>query len=119
MVRRLGICGLSVLVLFVLACQVQADGGTLKWDAPTSGGEVAGYEVHYGESSSNLNKSIDVGLATECPLSDLETQDNTTYYIAVRAYNSNRQYGPFTEPPLPWASSDSTPPDPPWGMAAE
>jgi hypothetical protein len=54
------------------------------WNPSSSG--VAGYELCYGKFSGNYDYVVDVGNNTSCSISSLE--EGTTYYFAVKAYDS-------------------------------
>jgi len=58
----------------------------LAWDASASAG-VAGYQLYYGTVSHNYNNVLSAGNTTGATLGGLKT--GTTYYIAVRAYDSS------------------------------
>jgi hypothetical protein len=63
---------------------------TLAWDAPTTNTDgspltdVAGYKVHYGTSSGNYTKVIDVGHVKTYKIEGLRSD---TYYFAVTVYD--------------------------------
>ena len=59
---------------------------TLAWDASTDS-NIAGYKVHYGNSSGSYQAVIDVGKTTSCTISTL--LDGTTYYFAATDYNTS------------------------------
>ncbi len=64
---------------------------TLAWDAPLNSDgtpilNVAGYNVHYGTSSGNYDKTVNTGTRSTCTISGLAPG---TYYIAVTCYDSS------------------------------
>jgi hypothetical protein len=63
------------------------------WDASTS--PVAGYEIYYGTSSSQYDYVVDVGNNTSCSISGLV--EETTYYFAAKAYNTEGYKSAFSE----------------------
>jgi hypothetical protein len=89
---------------------------TLKWDPPSQG-TATGYKVHYGKSSSAPATSVNVGNTTQYYLDNAPLAENTTYYFWVSAYNSAGE-SPKTGP-IPYKTSDSTPPVPPTGVTAK
>lgn len=64
---------------------------TLSWDAPTTNTDgtpltdLAGYKIHYGTSSGNYTKMIDVGNVTTYVVSNLVPG---TYYFTVTTYDT-------------------------------
>ena len=58
----------------------------LAWDATTDP-DIAGYKIHYGNSSGSYQAAIDLGKTTTCTISNL--LDGTTYYFAVTDYNTS------------------------------
>ena len=66
---------------------------TLTWNAST--GPVAGYMVHYGETSGSYQYSVDVGNNTSCTISGLDL--HKTYYYAVTAYDSDNNESDYSE----------------------
>jgi len=67
---------------------------TVAWDE-NSETDIAGYKLHYGSTSGNYEYSVDVGNNTSCSISGL-TED-TTYYLAATAYNTNNVESSFSE----------------------
>jgi hypothetical protein len=63
---------------------------TLAWDAPTTNTDgspltdVAGYKVHYGTSSGNYTRVIDVGHVKTYKIEGLRSD---TYYFTVTVYD--------------------------------
>ena len=62
-----------------------ADQIILAWD-PNSEPNLGGYKLYYGLSSGNYTARVDVGNQTEHTVTGL--QPGTTYYFAVKAYDS-------------------------------
>ena len=58
----------------------------LAWDAP--GSDPAGYKLHYGTSSANYTKSVNVGKTTNHTISDLD--EGNTYYLPSPALYLNQ-----------------------------
>src|SRR5436309_5237937 len=56
---------------------------TLAWDIETDP-NVTGYRLHYGTSSGNYTKTVDVGNATTATIADITV--GNTYYFVVTAY---------------------------------
>ena len=59
---------------------------TLAWDVSTNS-NIAGYKVHYGNSSGSYQAVIDVGNTTTCTIPAL--LDGTTYYFAASDYTTS------------------------------
>jgi len=74
---------LSVLTVF-FATNVFAGQVNLAWNAST--GSVSGYKVYYGTASGNYASNVSAGTATTTTVSGLT--DGSTYYFAVKAYDS-------------------------------
>ena len=53
---------------------------------PSSDSQVTGYDLSYGTSSGSYSQTLNVGPSISTTVSGLN--DGTTYYFAVRAYNS-------------------------------
>lgn len=100
---------------FVFAASAFA-GPMLAWDPPATG-EVTGYRLYYGTTSGSYSERIDVGANTTYAISDLSLADSTTYFFAVRAFNSGGE-GPASNE-VSWTSGDNTPPLPPQGIVVE
>jgi hypothetical protein len=79
----------SLITLTVAS--IQAAEIHLTWDEPMTDSEgspltnVAGYKVHYGQSSRDYDFARDVGNVLSIILDDLE--EAQTYYITVTAYD--------------------------------
>ena len=63
------------------------------WDASTP--TVAGYEIYYGTISGQYDHVVDVGNNTSCSISGLVAE--TTYYFAVKAYDSEGYKSEYSE----------------------
>jgi hypothetical protein len=74
------------------------------WDRSPSS-DVAGYVVYYGAQSRQYEYEEDCGDVTECELFSLD--DQTTYYIAVRAYDWSGQMSDYSDEVVFDGSSDS------------
>lgn len=62
--------------------------------SPSPDHRAVGHNIYYGTTSSFSNK-VDIGTATSVLISNLE--ENTTYYFAATAYDSNRRESPFSD----------------------
>jgi len=108
MIRRLIFIGTAILIFFVAVPFIHAAGVDLAWDAPSSGGTVAGYKVYWkaaGGSYSDANSMAVVG-KTSCTVSGLD--EAKQYYFIVKAYNDAGMSPPSNE--VTWSYSDATPP---------
>lgn len=76
----------SIIISICLAA-FNLNAGTIEieWDPPLTG-ETSGYKVYYGPSSGDYQWTKDAGAATSTILTDLD--DCTTYFWAIKAYNS-------------------------------
>ncbi len=74
------------LILFLSTTYVYSAQVTLAWN-PNSESDLAGYKVHYGNSSGNYSSNVDVGNQTGYTISNLVVND--TYFIATTAYDIN------------------------------
>ncbi len=83
--RIRGICRLAVIGLAIAGAAVPSWAGSigLTWD-PAAG--ASGYRVYYGTASRQYTASLDVGNVTTAAISGLG--NCTTWYLAVKAYNS-------------------------------
>lgn len=59
---------------------------SLAWD-PSPDSAVVGYRIYYGTTSGNWTNQIDIGNQTSVSLTGFVPQ--TTYYLTVKAYDSN------------------------------
>jgi hypothetical protein len=66
----------------------------VKWDRSPSS-DVAGYVVYYGTQQRQYEYEEDCGDILECKLFSLD--DQTTYYIAVRAYDWSGQMSDYSD----------------------
>jgi hypothetical protein len=82
---------LAPLALAAAAIDARAAQITLAWNAPAVNcdgsplTDLEGHVVYYGTAPGEYHASVDVGLATEATITDL--QAGGTYYFAVQAYN--------------------------------
>ena len=91
----------------------------LRWEASIN--EVIGYRVYYGVTQDNFPFMIDVGNATECPISIFKLKEGVPYYFVVRSYNnatSESVDSNVIEYIIEYSSSgdDQTPPLPPQNL---
>jgi hypothetical protein len=63
--------------------------------SPSPSPDVTGYVVYYGTQSRQYEYEEDCGDVTECELFSFD--DQTTYYIAVRAYDWSGQMSDYSE----------------------
>jgi IPT/TIG domain-containing protein/VCBS repeat protein len=80
-------CSFAILVLLTLlssATELRAATVTATWN-PNPEVNIAGYQLSYGTKSGSYTTTIDVGKVTSTTLT---LADGTTYYFAVRAYNT-------------------------------
>ena len=74
---------LLISLIFILNCQpTHAAEISLAWNS-TDG--ATGYKLYYGFESSDYPFVVDVGLSTQCTVSDLDL--GRSYYFTVTAYN--------------------------------
>ena len=106
-VRRVPLLILLCAVSLVLCAAVAETATvTLAWDP--SSDPVAGYKVHYGETSQNYQYHVDVKNNTSCSISGLE--EGETYYFAATAYNTNNVESEFSEELAHTVAYQSPPP---------
>jgi hypothetical protein len=74
---------LSLLVLF--AGPAHPAEVNLEWD-PNMEADLAGYKIHYGTTSGQYDRHIDVGNMTQYTITGL---DDGVYYFAATAYNTS------------------------------
>jgi hypothetical protein len=103
---------IAAAIVFFATAPVMA--ATLYWNA--SSGEVTGYKVYYGTSSSSPSSSVNVGNVTQYSLDKLALKEMTQYYFSVSAYNAAGESPRST--PVAYTPSDATPPAPPTGLKA-
>ncbi len=73
---------ITALILSLNCQTVHATDVSLSWDASQG---ATGYKVYYGFASQNYPFIIDIGLWTQCTISNLDF--GKTYYFNVTAYN--------------------------------
>jgi hypothetical protein len=73
---------LIVILTPILAPAAQV---SLSWNKST-GSNVIGYKMHYGNYSRNYQYTVDVGNSTSCTIAGLT--DGKTYYFAATAYDT-------------------------------
>ena len=74
------------LITLFFAATAHAAQVQLAWNAST-GPNLGGHNLHYGQTSGNYTSTIDVGNKTSYTVSGL--QDGKTYYFAVTAYDTS------------------------------
>ena len=79
------LCAVVVFSLAGVTAVQAAESVTLAWNANTEP-DLAGYIVEYGTVSHHYAQSLTIGNATQLTVTGL--QADTTYYFAVRAYNT-------------------------------
>ena len=75
------------LLFFLSGLNAHAGQVSLAWDAST-GSNVGGYKLSYGQQSGSYATTVDVGKTTSYTIANL--QDGSTYYFAVKAYDTAR-----------------------------
>lgn len=75
----------------LFASKLQAATLTLAWDPSAN---ATGYLVYYGTRSGTYVTQVDVGSMTSVPVGGLA--DGSTYYFAVKAYDSTGLQSPFS-----------------------
>jgi hypothetical protein len=84
----------------------------LQWKAST--GDVTGYNVYYGTSSSSPSNKVTVGNVTSYSIDKLPMVENKQYFFCVSAYN---QVGESKQSAsVAYTPADCTPPFPPVGL---
>jgi hypothetical protein len=91
------------LILFLSTTYVYSAQVTLAWN-PNSESDLAGYKIHYGNSSGNYSSNVDVGNLTSYTISDLV--DGNVYYFTATAYDFSGNESAYSEE----AIYDTTPP---------
>ena len=66
---------------------------SLAW-AHSTGPDVAGYIMHYGNYSGNYQHTVNVGNSTSCAISGLN--EGTTYYFAASAYDTQQNESDYS-----------------------
>jgi len=77
---------LAGTLLFAAKSQAQSANVTLAWN-PSTGGDVAGYDIDYGTSSGNYTVGVPVGNVTNATIKGLTP--GVTYYFVATAYDSS------------------------------
>ncbi len=72
------------IVLALVSQPAQAAEVALSWDSCNG---ATGYKIYYGLESRNYSYVVDIGLWTQCTVSDLDP--DRIYYFAVTAYNES------------------------------
>jgi hypothetical protein len=85
--------GILVFIMVLFSQHAYATGIRISWQ-PSSGDDVAGYNVYYGTVSGDYDNMIDVGDVTTVDIGDLE---NDTYFFAVTAYNYAGEESAYSE----------------------
>ncbi len=81
-----GFIFLLTLILLISSKNVYSAQVTLVWDLNNEA-DLAGYKIHYGNSSGNYHTNIDVFYQTSYTISGLV--DGMDYYIAATAYDTS------------------------------
>lgn len=123
---RFRLCLLVCLAVGFVIPGLYAGNLSVTWDPPVTNTDgspldnLAGYRVYYGTASQTYSTTVDVGLAIETTVTNL--QPGLTYFFAVSAYNGNGDpsdlseelsYNPFTTAlrlTVSSAYADTTPP---------
>ena len=108
---KISVTLIAITSLFLCSAAFSA---SLQWKAST--GEVKGYKVYYGTSSSSPSNKVDVGNATRYSLDSLSLSPKTQYYFSVSAYNQAGESRRCA--PVAYTPADATPPAPPAGLQA-
>lgn len=105
--NNLGMKCLAVLALalFVSTTKVYSTQATLIWNQNLED-DLAGYKLYYGTSSSNYNKSDDVGNVTIHTL--LNLVKGATYFIAVTAYDLSGNESDFSNEVVYFVAANET-----------
>ena len=82
-----------ILSFFLTLCGLSAIEVKLAWNANPEP-DIAGYIVHYGTQSGDLDQFQDTGNVTSTTISGLEP--STTYYLALQAYNTAGLFSDLT-----------------------
>ena len=87
----------------------------LSWES--TGENISGFRIYYGESINNFTNSLDVGKVNQYPLNNLNLREETISYLAVTAYN-NQVESSFSNT-VSWQAADKIPPYPPQNFKIE
>ena len=104
---------LNIFIAFNSQCVFGAE--MLSWES--TGENISGFRIHYGESINNFTNSLDVGKVNQYPLNNLNLREDTTSYLAVTAFN-NQVESSFSNT-VSWQAPDKTPPCPPQSFKIE
>jgi hypothetical protein len=80
----------ALLLSLLLALPALAEELTFAWD-PNPEPDVIGYRLHFGDSSGNYTRTVNVGSVTSFTEDvdwDTETKTGTERYVIVTAYNA-------------------------------
>ena len=94
MIKKLVFCCWVVGLAIFATTTAHANDLTLAWDLNPDP-RVAGYRLYCGTASGEYNIIVDAGLQETAVMSGLKP--NTTYYIAVTAYDANQNESDFSE----------------------
>ena len=83
-----------ILILAFFSTSAMSAEVSLAWD-PNTESDLAGYKIHYGQSSGNYQYSVDIGNFTSITVSDLT--EGQTYYYAATAYDIEGNESSFSE----------------------
>src|ERR1017187_10271386 len=89
---------LTILLPF-LTCSLRAQTLALVWK-PSISTNVIGYKLYYGGQSGVYTNIVDVGNATNCVVSNIQT--NVTHYFATTAYDDMGVESQFSTNELEW-----------------
>lgn len=109
---KLAVSALRLLLVFVLLLQISAANGALgtvnlEWDRNPET-NIAGYFVHYGTTSGDYSKSLEVSTLPAATLSNLES--GTTYYCVVQAFTTSGLRGHYSSE-ISFTIPQSSPPE--------
>jgi PKD repeat protein len=83
----------GLIAIIALSGKALANDSELTWQ-PNNEPDIAGYKVSWVKQSGVYVNSADVGLQTSFVFPELELG---TYYAAVQAYDTARQYSPYSD----------------------
>src|SRR5262249_46172725 len=92
------------LLLLSFSAQLHAATVTATWN-PNPEPNIAGYQFSYGTTSGLYTTTIDVGKVTSTAVT---LTDNTTYYFAVRAYNTAGLVGAYSAEAIVTTAASTT-----------